>query len=393
MKHFLKLLSASPACLAALAGIAWMSAGSANAQEAGNCSLALSESMIDLGRVMRSDTSRQMGDRAMLGKRTVQLTLTCKDPEALSLQFHAAASGSDGFQLVGSTNAMYTVTATNAVLDGEGVALGVVDARDEAPSVAAQSQRFRPGRRVVPVVAGVPASGSTLSMTLEIEGWAPAQSLRVADAVQWRSNGLIESLDGMISSEVEIGASIAPVACAPTLSHGGVVDLGEISPASLNASTSTVLPKKTLTLWLYCDDSARFAFSLHDERAGSVLSGSTDRYGLGLDGRGGKIGEYEVVLDPGTATATGGEGTTYRLLLTESPDNGASWMISSSQPARLTGNLLGFTDVATSNAGPEPWTFLTTTIDFNVTIAPLSSLATYETIRLDGAARLLITYL
>lgn len=393
MKVFLKSMASPPTCMAVLVGLGLMTAGSANAQAAGNCGLSLSESVIDLGLAARSDSSRATGDKAGLGKRTVLLTITCNSPEDLSLQFHAAASGSDGFQLVGSSNAMYTVTATRAVLDGEGVSLGIVDSSGETTSVVAQSQRFYPGRRVVPIVAGLPASGTSLSMTLEIEAWAGARSLRVADAAQWRSSGLIEALDGTISSDLEISASVDPVACTASLDKGGVIDLGKIPPGGLHETNVTVLPARQLGFTITCDNPASFALSLIDERGGSSLSGATGRYGLGVDSAGGKIGEYEVVVDPARTTVVGLGGTTPRVLVTESPDNGVSWLISSSQPTRLTGNLLGFTDIATSNTGAQPWQMLSTAFDVNVTIAPLVTLARHEAINVDGAARLLITYL
>ncbi|SUY92953.1 Protein of uncharacterised function (DUF1120) [Buttiauxella agrestis] len=78
------------------------------------------------------------------------------------------------------------------------------------------------------------------------------------------------------SGELTVKGTYTPPACTVSLGGNGTIDYGHISSASLEDSTSTSLPIKTLAnaVTVTCPDKAGIELSVIDNRASSTLAGT-----------------------------------------------------------------------------------------------------------------------
>ncbi|OPA97267.1 hypothetical protein BFW88_04515 [Pseudomonas fluorescens] len=190
--------------------------------------------------------------------------------------------------------------------------------------------------------------------------------------------------------ELTVGGLITPMACTPVLSGGGLIDFGKISRQDLNLSTGTRLPLKSLTLTVSCNAPGRYALRMRDNRDGSAHVNSEIYYGLGLDSAGNKLGVYSVKFDP-RQTVADALPVTYG---TESTTGGLAWRTSNSNPIDIgSRSLLGFTDIAGSNAGPSAIQNLTSTLTLEAVINARQNLDLSVETPLDGSATLEVVYL
>lgn len=74
--------------------------------------------------------------------------------------------------------------------------------------------------------------------------------------------------------DVKVIGNIDPGTCTPTLSGGGTVDYGTMSPSVLDATGYTVLPVKELDFTITCTAASKVAVYAVNNRANSVPGGS-----------------------------------------------------------------------------------------------------------------------
>lgn len=191
-------------------------------------------------------------------------------------------------------------------------------------------------------------------------------------------------------ADLSIKGLIVPVACTPTLSNNGLVDYGKLSRQDLSLDKRTQLRDQTLEFSIQCNNPARFALLMHDNREGSAIVNSEIYYGLNHDPSGNKIGLYSLNFDP-THTVVDGWPQVFR---TDSTTGGLAWSTSSSRPIPVGArSYLGFTNVAGSNAGPLAIQTLTSRVTVETVIAPTSELDLSVDTQLDGSATLDVVYL
>lgn len=112
------------------------------------------------------------------------------------------------------------------------------------------------------------------------------------------------------TAELSISGTITPATCTPSFSDSGVVDHGDINPASLLPTEFNALQRKTVQLNITCDAPAAFAVYVRDNRSSSVPSGieaalsgpTTAMLGLGAVGTH-RIGAYMLSFDPDSFTS------------------------------------------------------------------------------------------
>ncbi|EFQ65450.1 protein of unknown function DUF1120 [Pseudomonas fluorescens WH6] len=190
--------------------------------------------------------------------------------------------------------------------------------------------------------------------------------------------------------ELTVGGLITPMACTPVLSGGGLIDFGKISRQNLNQSTGTRLPLKSLTLTVSCNAPGRYALRMRDNRDGTAHVNSEIYYGLGLDSAGNKIGVYSVKFDPRKTVAD----ALPVIYGTESTTGGLAWRTSNSNPIDIgSRSLLGFTEVAGSNAGPSAIQNLTSPLTLEAVINARQNLDLSVETPMDGSATLEVVYL
>lgn len=362
----------------------------ANAWGMDECQLNLSETALDFGLVKRAITQGSAAEHP-LGERRLNLTLNCPTPADLSLFYRGFAASAERFQL--TQRGSYSLRASDALLDGQAVELGLLPGSGQPAVNSGASLRWRPEHGIVPMRAGVPVSGRSLSLQLEVSAWATQDALRVSDAVTWDTSGVFDAINAGRSRELRLQARFAPAACTPSLSNGGTVAFGKLSVMDLSVDKETTLPARPLVVSVACDAPAIFSLRLQDNRQGSATGlGDETTYGLGLDARQQKIGRYQLIFDPSRATAD-----SYPLLYRTDSATGAGvlpWSSASANPLAIgASRFLGFSASAGSTSGPVPIQQLTATTSLEAVIAPLGTLDLGSEVRLDGAATLELNYL
>ena len=359
-----------------------------NAWGMDECQLNLSETRVDFGLMNRAATQGPAAER-LLGERRLSLSLNCPNPTDMSLFYRGLAGSGERFQF--TPRGSYSLRASAALLDGQSVELGLLPGIGQPAVSTGATLGWRPEHGIVPMRAGVPVSGRSLSLQLEVSAWAGEEALRVSDAVTWDTSGVFDAIHTGRSRELSLQARFAPAACTPSLSNGGTVAFGKLSVMDLNIDKETALPTRPLVVSVACDAPTGFTLRLQDNRQGSATGPADDTsYGLGLDARQQKIGRYRLIFDPTRTTAD----SFPQLYRTDSPTGAAPWSSASANPLAIgASRFLGFSASAGSTGGPEPIQQLSATTSLEAVIAPLGTLDLGSEVRLDGAATLELNYL
>lgn len=347
------------------------------------CSLALSQSDVDLGTLKR-DSLTVSGSLATLGERSMSVDLQCDTQSDLTLFYRATAQDAEQFRFGGQ--GQYRLRMRDAVVDGVPVDLGEIAVINEAPSHAERSAPWRPERGLTPVKDGRVLQGKSLQAHVDITASAPLAALRVRDETRWLAPALIETFARDASREVNLSATLIPVACTPVLSGGGRIDYRQQSVSAFNRTAATTLPVKRVTLNVDCDAMALFALGVVDNRSGTARSEGGAQFGLGLSG-GKRVGQYTLTLTETRVDDWGAANT-----LTSSR-GGTFWSKSPDHAQLSTPALVGFARTAGAVAGPDELQHLSTIIEVAPTIAPLNDLDVSEQVELNGSTTIEIVYL
>ncbi|MGH8350236.1 MAG: DUF1120 domain-containing protein [Pseudomonas sp.] len=180
------------------------------------------------------------------------------------------------------------------------------------------------------------------------------------------------------STDLTVTGLITPVACTPTLSSGGVIDLGKISAGDLNTDQNTLVSTDPLQLTVTCDAATKFAVNPIDNNPNA---GITAAFGLGLGNEGEELGFYH----PRVMTVMDGANVLDPI---ESADNGTTWVKADSAKP---GHLLSVAAVGET----DPANAQNVTIEFEVDsyIARADGLDLTDEITIDGSATLEVKYL
>jgi spore coat protein U-like protein len=129
-------------------------------------------------------------------------------------------------------------------------------------------------------------------------------------------------LPGALAAESDTmsvsGAITAQNACSLSLSSGGAIDYGLITASTLNASSDTALPQRSVSASISCTTPTRVAVALVDNRVHELSSGDGRRYGLGRTRTGNPMGHY-YVFSSGMATV---DGASVRVVFSHDGANG-----------------------------------------------------------------------
>ncbi len=368
-----------------LLGLATLVLGQAQADD---CQLNLSQARLDFG-VMNRAVQRNPSAEILLGERRLSLNLNCSTATDLHVFYRALAATAERYRF--TERGSYRVHVSDAVLDGQAVELGLVAGQGQAPSARGQALDWRPDHAIVPLRDGVPTTGSSFSVQLQVSAWAQADATQVRDAVTWDVSGLIDAVATGRARELSLQAGFAPAACEATLSNGGIVDFGRMWAKNLNADKENALASRSLLLGIGCDGPTRFALRMQDNRKGSATGGIDETaYGLGVDDGRNNIGRYYLYFDPFDLRAD----ALPQVYRTDSTTGGVAWSSSSGYPIPIGSNsLLGFTDTPGSHAGPTAIQNLSGQISVRAILSPMNSLDLRTDVVLDGSGTIEIIYL
>lgn len=186
------------------------------------------------------------------------------------------------------------------------------------------------------------------------------------------------------ASSVDLGiiGLITPSACEPSLSNGGVYDLGRIAANALNKDQPTALPAHLMQLTVRCDALTLVALQPTDNRLGSSSDSATPtKFGLGLINGSEKLGSMSlnmrsVLVDSVAARPIG------------STEHGTWAPASVMSPHFMTSVSNGSVPLM-----PLPLKLMTADLQIRPTIAPAATLTLTEQVPIDGSVTLTVNYL
>jgi hypothetical protein len=178
--------------------------------------------------------------------------------------------------------------------------------------------------------------------------------------------------------DLTVKGLITPVACTPTLTSGGVIDLGKISSQDLSLDSNTNVGTHPIQLVVTCSAPAKFALNPIDNRDGTSIA---DWFGLGLTDDGERLGFFS------TKVKQVKDGTT-SLDAIRSSNGGSTWVKTEDAQA---GYLLSVATIG----GNTPVDAQDVTFDFEVNthIARADSLTLTNEVTIDGSATFEVKYL
>lgn len=207
--------------------------------------------------------------------------------------------------------------------------------------------------------------------------------------------------------DLKVKGTIAPFACVPTLSAGGVVDYGNLTSEALALDDYTTLDVKELDLSIACNGPAKIAIKLMSNRQGSAAgagsegsggfaAGPVDLFnsgasttwvaGLGLSDDGAKIGGYAVRLVSDSVLVDAVAVDTISASMA-----GNSWRLENDVSMTVNGRKFSWADVGTLN--PVAVNNLSAKFETQAYINKASELDITKDIALDGSSTLEVMYL
>ncbi|CQJ67417.1 MULTISPECIES: DUF1120 domain-containing protein [Yersinia] len=143
-------------------------------------------------------------------------------------------------------------------------------------------------------------------------------SLTPVALVLLTASGATQAAD---TATLTITGTVAPSACVPSFSNGGVVDFGTITSASLNPTGPSVLEPRRITFSVNCEGPVKVAFNAQDNRVGTAVGytpfspspndgsevGLAPQYmaGLGTDSSNNNIGSVRLTSVASSGVANG----------------------------------------------------------------------------------------
>ncbi|WP_395480148.1 DUF1120 domain-containing protein [Candidatus Curculioniphilus buchneri] len=204
--------------------------------------------------------------------------------------------------------------------------------------------------------------------------------------------------------DVKVIGTITPSSCKITLTNGGIVDYGVISPTSLNKDTLTQLPDKQLDFAITCDAPTRVAIRAMNGRP-NTAAGSTEigSYGtIAPEGINRENGHYVVGLGLDGNKKIGGYSLSIKNLMVdgnsiefiEKKDSESFWIKKEDGNTSLFKKypfLMSWTK--NSSINPMAFTVLSGTFNIQAYINQISEFNLTKPINLDGLTILELIYL
>lgn len=178
------------------------------------------------------------------------------------------------------------------------------------------------------------------------------------------------------STDLTVKGLITPVACTPTFSGGGVIDLGKISAADLKEDSNTLVGTHPLTLTVNCSAPATFAINPIDNNPGTTIG---DWFGLGLTDDGEKLGFFYPKILRASADANAADPI--------ESDDGTTW---TKADAAQPGYRLSVATVGATN--PIEAQVVTMDLEVDTYIARADGLTLDNEVNIDGSATFEIIY-
>lgn len=117
------------------------------------------------------------------------------------------------------------------------------------------------------------------------------------------------------TADLTVTGSITPIACTPSFSSGGIVDIGKKSSGDLNQTSNTLIDTTPIQLTMACDGKTLFTLKSIDNNDGTAFGSG---FGVGLDPDDNPLGQFNIRVMNATAD-------TVAVQAVGSTDNGNTW--------------------------------------------------------------------
>ncbi|KJV48820.1 hypothetical protein VH86_08425 [Pantoea sp. BL1] len=210
--------------------------------------------------------------------------------------------------------------------------------------------------------------------------------------------------------DVKVIGRIDPGTCTPTLSGGGTIDYGTMSPSVLDATGLTVLPEKQLDFAIACTAPSKVAVKVVNGRPNTVagaiegasgfatITANSARFfggatatsvaGLG-ESNGVKVGGYAIRIVPATVIADTNSVASLFAPNIASP----VWAGNPTGSLLSTAAVRGTTWAATGTTTPIAFTNLSGKLGVQAFLNEKSAFDLTNTVQLDGLSTLELVYL
>ncbi|EAY71568.1 DUF1120 domain-containing protein [Burkholderia dolosa] len=160
-----------------------------------DCTLNLSEPLLDFGDLNRAELHRRTPDGRYVpaGTRSALLTVHCEQPAEIVLRFDAQPAGRRRFAW--TEHGSYTVAMRDARLDGHPVLLARIGATDTAAHAPAATAMFAPDEAIGAMSKDRVAKGSVFTAHVDVEAQIAPEALRVRDETPLTGHGQLRRVE------------------------------------------------------------------------------------------------------------------------------------------------------------------------------------------------------
>jgi hypothetical protein len=181
------------------------------------------------------------------------------------------------------------------------------------------------------------------------------------------------------TADLKVTGTITPIACTPSFSGSGIVDVGKPSKSDLNLTANTLINTTAMVLTMACSEQTVFSLTALDNKASSSLVPSS--FGLGTTPANEKLGFFSI--DITTSTADGAQAQAVGSL------DGSTWTRQDNiRPDRLS-SVAAPSDLTTRIEVKD----LTMNLDIKTYIARADSLTIDQDVPIDGSATIEVNYM
>jgi hypothetical protein len=150
---------------------------------AADCSLSLSQTVVDFGESRRESLER-VGDGLLFGTRLISLSASCEYSTGMALAFQGQEAGDKGFRFANS--GVFTLKILSAQVDGNAVTL---INREGAEGARSANVYLRPGSVLVPYRQGHVVQGSQFTAQVEVSSYVTVGETVVRNVEEWEGRG------------------------------------------------------------------------------------------------------------------------------------------------------------------------------------------------------------
>ncbi|MBR8313179.1 hypothetical protein KDW36_08195 [Burkholderia dolosa] len=160
-----------------------------------DCTLNLSEPLLDFGDLNRAELQSQVpgGTPMSAGARSTLLTIRCERPADIVLRIDGQPAGPRHFAW--TEHGSYTVTMRNPRLDGRPVLLARIGESGDVAHPASPDATFVPGEAIAAIAGGRVAAANVFTAQIDVEAHVAPAALRTRDDTELSASAQLRRIE------------------------------------------------------------------------------------------------------------------------------------------------------------------------------------------------------